>query len=272
MSDGEESEYELNTLCEKITAVLTEQEWYNKNRSVSPTSTSHCKTRCSFQAFSSIIKKVKVNQYLSFDLFLSDVKSIFTVLRQDANHSTALDACEQAIAKELHSLIKMDYFAAGAESDTSANSSVLPVVSVVPVEEEDKKVEKETPSPTKSRKKRSSAVAGKTGKAEGGKAESPNAKTPVKQSPAKEKIKISLKPAVQKESAAFDFDQTSTRVQQICTNFVKKIRGKPSVAVIFSKLPTKADLPDYYEVINRHDTTAPPLMTQTSLRAMIHVM
>eukprot|EP00116_Pleurobrachia_bachei_P010633 sb/3470895/ len=195
MSDGEESEYELNTLCEKITAVLTEQEWYNKNRSVS-------------KAFSSIIKKVKVNQYLSFDLFLSDVKSIFTVLRQDANHSAALDECEQAVAKELHSLIKMDYFAAGAESDTSANSSVVPVVPAVEVE---KQVEKETPSPTKSRKKRSSAVAGKTGKTETGKAESPNAKTPVKQSPAKEKIKISLKPAVQKESAAFDFDQTSTR-------------------------------------------------------------
>ena len=35
MSDGEESEYELNTLCEKITTVLTEQEWYSKNRSVS---------------------------------------------------------------------------------------------------------------------------------------------------------------------------------------------------------------------------------------------
>ena len=35
MSDEEESEYELNTLCEKITGVLTGQEWYSKNRSVS---------------------------------------------------------------------------------------------------------------------------------------------------------------------------------------------------------------------------------------------
>ena len=72
-----------------------------------------------------MIKKVKVNQYLSFDLFLSDIKSTFTVLRQQESNLTAtLGECENAVAKELQSLIKMDYFATDADSDTS--DSIVP--------------------------------------------------------------------------------------------------------------------------------------------------
>ncbi|XP_063684741.1 uncharacterized protein LOC134818940 isoform X3 [Bolinopsis microptera] len=215
MSD--DCEYELNALCQKLTKVLTDHECLTKTRSV-------------YKAFGHIIKKVKNLGYVAFDSFLTDVKIVFSNLKRLDNRPAGVEDVEQKFAEELNSLISMDYYNSGNESDTSASDSAH--------FKKKKKVIKQEKSHRSPKKKKLS-------------------KTPVKsveKTPAKaEKIKIKLKLTPNKMEAMsmtnFDFDANCSRVQSLCTALLKAANVRAGVQKAFTHLPDRNILPDYYDII-----------------------